>query len=41
VVRMKRDVTILALALAGAALLCLSALDWVDYHRFVISLGWR
>ena len=38
---MKRDFAIVALALTGAALLCLAALDWVDYHRFVVSLTWR
>jgi hypothetical protein len=38
---MARDLSIALIAVAGAALLCLAVLDWVDYHRFVLSLRWR
>jgi hypothetical protein len=36
-----RDLVTSLLALAGAALLCVAVLDWIDYAGFVTSLRWR
>lgn len=38
---MRRNFVSFTLMIAGAALLCLAALDWVDYQRFVVFLRWR
>jgi hypothetical protein len=35
---MKRDLALAVVTLWGAALLCVSALDWADYQRFLWSL---
>jgi hypothetical protein len=39
--RVRYNVAIVALTVAGAALLCCAALDWVLYEGFVFSLRWR
>jgi hypothetical protein len=38
---MMRNVLCAALAIAGAALLMLAALDWVGYTRFLVSMAAR
>jgi hypothetical protein len=38
---MMRNLSWATLALAGAALLMLAALDWVGYTRFLLSLAGR
>jgi hypothetical protein len=36
-----RDLLTVVLALAGVALLCCAALDWIAYGSFVFSLHFR
>jgi hypothetical protein len=36
-----RNLAIVTLGITGAALLCIAALDWAQYHGFVVSLRWR
>jgi hypothetical protein len=38
---MKRDLLLSLLTLWGGALVCLAALDWVDYQAFLNSLLFR
>jgi hypothetical protein len=37
---MRRELAIVTLTVAGAALLCFAAIDWLHYQGFVVSLRW-